>query len=67
MTKVKVQLYFRLVISRKGIETGIKEGVEKGKIEEKQTIAKAMLSKGLELEIISELTSLSIAEIENLK
>ena len=41
-------------------------GKEKGKIEEKIKTAKKMLEKGIDIETIIEITSLSKEEIENL-
>ena len=46
-----------------GKESGFEEGTKKEKIE----IAKSMLDKKLDLETISELTGLTIEEINNLK
>ena len=46
-----------------GIEIGIKKGEQKQKIE----IAKNMLKKGMDLILISEITNLSIEEIEEIK
>ena len=43
-------------------ETGYDDGINKGKIE----IAKVMLSKNISVKDISEITGLSIEEIENL-
>ncbi|WP_448527961.1 Rpn family recombination-promoting nuclease/putative transposase [Raineya sp.] len=48
---------------KKGVKKGIKEGIEKNKIE---TALKA-IQKGLDNETISELTGLSLQEIENLR
>lgn len=54
----------------KGIEQGREEGIELGREEgamlEKQSIAKGMLLKGLDLSIIAELTGLDAHEIEML-
>ena len=47
---------------RLGIEEGIKQGIE----QEKCSLAKSMKSKNMDIELISELTGLSIEEIENL-
>ena len=47
---------------KKGIEQGIKEGINQRNIE----IAKEMLSKNMNMNLISELTHLSIDEIKNL-
>ena len=50
-----------------GKAEGKAEGFSQGKIENKKEIAKNMLSKAMEVELISEITGLSIEEIENLK
>ena len=50
-----------------GISEGISQGISQGKIESKKEIAKNMLSKAMEVELISEITGLSIEEIKNLK
>ncbi|MDD5227749.1 MAG: Rpn family recombination-promoting nuclease/putative transposase [Methylococcales bacterium] len=49
-----------------GIEQGIEKGIEQGELKTKQSIAKGMLTKGLDLETITELTGLTHAEIQNL-
>ena len=51
---------------RLGIEEGIKKGIEQGIEQEKCSLAKSMKSKNMDIELISELTGLSIEEIENL-
>ena len=51
-----------------GKEIGIAEGKEIGLAEEKLATAKRMLSKGCySLEVIAELTNLSLADVEKLK
>jgi len=50
-----------------GIEKGIAKGKLEGALLEKQTIAKGMLAKGLDLATIVELTGLTHTEIENLQ
>ncbi len=45
----------------------MKNGLEEGKIESKIEIAKAMFEKKLDINLISEITKLSIEEIEKLK
>ena len=50
-----------------GKAEGKAEGFSQGKIENKKEIAKNMLSKAMEVELISEITGLSIEEIKNLK
>ena len=51
---------------RRAIEEGIKEGKEKGSTEEKINIAKKLIEKGLNIKEISEITELSINEIEKI-
>ena len=46
---------------------GIKEGIEKGKAEGKREAASRMLSKGISIEDISEITGLTVKEIRDLK
>ena len=48
---------------RDGFKEGIVSGIEQSKME----IAKNMLTKNMEISLISELTGLSLDEIENLK
>ena len=51
-----------------GKEIGITEGKEIGLAEEKLATAKRMLAKGCySLEVIAELTNLSLADVEKLK
>ena len=45
----------------------IQQGLEQGSLAEKQNIAKAMLNKNMDINLISELTNLSIEEIDSLK
>lgn len=51
----------------KGIEQGIEQGIEKGIKEGILNVAKNMLSKNINTDSISELTGLSIEEIEKIK
>ena len=50
-----------------GIKQGIKQGIVRGSQEKALEMAKKCLDKKLSIETISELTGLSIVEIENLK
>ena len=52
---------------RDGLSQGKAEGISEGKNERNIEIAKNMLSKAMEVELISEITGLSIEEIKNLK
>ena len=51
----------------KGIKKGIKEGREEGKKEEKREVAKKLLAMNFDIEKISEITGLSLLEIEKIK
>ena len=48
-------------------ENGINDGISKGASQEKVNIAKNMLNKNISIEDISDITGLSIEEIENIK
>ena len=50
-----------------GIEQGLEKGIEEGKKETKLKTAKKMLLKNLDIQDISELTELSLEEIEELR
>ena len=50
-----------------GIEQGIEQGLEKGSKEKSMEIAKNMLNKNMDIDLISELTNLSSEEIEEIK
>ncbi len=52
--------------TKKARENGLEEGMEKGRKERSIEIAKKMLAKGTDLDMIAEFTGLSIAEIESL-
>jgi len=51
---------------KEGIEKGIKQGIEKGIEQEKINIVTNMLNKSLDINLISEVTGLSIEQIKNL-
>ena len=48
-------------------ENGINDGISKGVSQEKVNIAKNMLNKSISIEDISDITGLSVEEIENIK
>jgi len=50
----------------KGLEQGIEKGLEQGRYEEKLKNALAMKTRGMELNLISELLGLSLEQVENL-
>ena len=52
---------------KKGLEKGLKKGLKEGRKEEKLLTAKNMLNKKLDINLISEVTGLSISDINNLK
>jgi predicted transposase/invertase (TIGR01784 family) len=52
---------------KKGKTEGLKEGFEKGKAEKALDVARTLLAKNIELEIIAQSTGLTIGEIEKLK
>ena len=52
---------------REGKQEGLLEGEQKGRIEEKIETAKAMLAKGMEITLISEITNLSETQLLELK
>lgn len=51
-------------LRRQGVEEGIEKGIEKGIKKEKIDIAKVSIKKGLALDLISEITGLTIEEIK---
>ena len=48
----------------KGLERGIEEGLERGRHEGKLELIRKMLSKGLPLKVVSDVTGLSSEELE---
>ena len=50
-----------------GLEAGIAKGEKQGQMEEKNNLAKKMISKKMNLEDISDITGLSIKELKTLK
>lgn len=58
--------HFKAEVFKKGMAEGIEKGIEKGRKEEKIEMAKALLLKGVDIEIISETTGLSKEEIRKL-
>ena len=49
-----------------GIERGIERGIEQGKKEEKYMLASEFLKKGIDLNLVSEVTKISIDELKNM-
>ena len=59
-------LYGQTIMLKKEREEGIKEGIEKGIEKEKYSLAINMKNKNMDINLISELTGLSIEEIKKL-
>ena len=60
----------KMMLSREreeGIKEGIEEGIKKGKLAEQISMAKAMKSKNMDINLISEITGLTIEEVRNLR
>ena len=53
-------------LKREWMEEGLKEGIKEGSYKRNIEIAKTMLEKGMNNELISEVTGLSIEEIKKL-
>ncbi len=47
-----------------GLERGLEQGLERGRHEERLELIRKMLSKGLPLEVVSDVTGLSLEELE---
>ncbi len=47
-----------------GLERGLKQGLERGRHEERLELIRKMLSKGQSLEVVSDVTGLSLEELE---
>ena len=58
--------YHSNIAREQGIEQGIEQGKKVGATSEKKSIAKSMLSKKMEIPLISEITGLSKKQIINL-
>lgn len=50
-----------------GREEGLEKGLAEGRIKERKEVARNMLNKGLDIELIKDITKLSLDEIEQLK
>ena len=48
----------------RGLERGLKQGLERGRHEERLELIRKMLSKGQSLEVVSDVTGLSLEELE---
>ena len=47
-------------------EEGLEQGLERGRYEERLELVRKMLSRGLPLEVVSDVTGLSLEELEAL-
>ena len=56
----------KMMLSRERKE-GIEEGIKKGRLAEQISMAKAMKNKNMDINLISEITGLSIEEVRNLR
>ena len=65
--KKKIQNSLLSEAKETGYISGINDGISKGVSKEKVNIAKNMLNKNISIEDISDITGLSIEEIENIK
>ena len=65
--KKKIQNSLLSEAKETGYTSGINDGISKGVSKEKVNIAKNMLNKNISIEDISDITGLSIEEIENIK
>ena len=54
-------------LRREAIESGRKEGIEQGSTKKALEIAKSMITKGVDIDLISELTGLSKEKIEKIQ
>ena len=52
---------------QRGVERGIKQGMQQGMQEERIAVAKQMLLEGADIQFVSRVTKLSIAEIQKIK
>ena len=50
----------------KGLEQGLEKGLEQGRNEERLQLIRKMISRGMKPDLISEMTGLSLEEIETL-
>ena len=54
-------------LKRRGYQEGVQQGMEQGKHEAKQETARALLDEDMSIEKISQITGLSVEEIEDLR
>ncbi|HDG1699016.1 TPA: Rpn family recombination-promoting nuclease/putative transposase [Kluyvera ascorbata] len=57
----------KLIGRQEGIQQGIQEGIQEGKLATLQNVAQAMLARGLDSDIITEITGLSHDELQQLR
>ena len=52
---------------KEGIEQGLEQGIEQGSTKKALEIAKSMITKGMDIDLISELTGLSKEKLEKIQ
>ena len=62
----RIENSIKITAKKQGLEQGIRQGVKQGASDEKKSIAKSMLSKKMDIPLISELTGLSKKQIKML-
>ncbi len=62
----RIENSIKITAKKQGLEQGIRQGVKQGASDEKKSIAKSMLSKKMDIPLISELTVLSKKQIKML-
>ena len=63
--RVRIQENYDMTMET-AIDEVREEGLEKGRYEERLELVRKMLSKGLSLEVVSDVTGLSVEELETL-
>ena len=61
---LKPEIYNRGL--EQGVQQGVQQGLEQGKVESKTEIARNMLAKGLDVDLIVSVTGLSSQEVSNI-
>ena len=63
--RIRIQEHYDMTMET-AIDEAREEGLEKGRYEERLELVRKMLSKGLSLEVVSDVTGLSVEELESL-
>ena len=63
--RIRIQENYDMTMET-AIDEAREEGLEKGRYEERLELVRKMLSKGLSLEVVSDVTGLSVEELESL-